>query len=137
MASKKVFSELAALVDSCLPQKPDGSPDTEREQSDVVHDLLAFLAEEMTTLHKEKQAEVKGFLTWLEGYLGVGINDLRNKTRVKEYWKATVGWEGFVGALGQNRKVIQSVRGTDLTRRGPRRPSARSSTIPWGSSALS
>ena len=119
MEVKKVFSQLLALVDSCLPQKSDGSPDTEREQSDVVHDLLAFLAEEMTRLHKEKQSEVKGFLTWLEEYLGVKVEDLKNKTRVKEYWKEGVGWPGFLGALEQNRRAIQSAKGIDVTRREP------------------
>ncbi len=35
------------------------------EQSDVVHDLLAFLAEEMIRLNKEKRALMKEFLDWL------------------------------------------------------------------------
>lgn len=109
--------EVLSFADQRLPQKPDGSPDTEREQSEVVHDLLAFLAEEMTRLHKEKQSEVKGFLTWLEAYIGVGVEDLKNKTRVKEYWKGDVGWESFLGALEQNRRAIQLAKGLDVTRR--------------------
>ena len=36
-----------------------------QEQTDVVHDLLAFLAEKMIAMNKAKQAEVKGFLAWL------------------------------------------------------------------------
>jgi hypothetical protein len=115
----KDWDEVLSFVGERLPQKPDGSPNTEQEQSDVVHDLLAFLAEEMTRLHKETQAEAKGFLIWLEGYLGVGIEDLKNKTKVKEYWKAEVGWEGFIGALEQNKKVIQTAKGIDVTRREP------------------
>ena len=91
----------------------------EQEQSDVVHDLLAFLAEEMTRLHKEKQAESKGFLGWLESYLGISVEDLRNKTKVKEYWKAEGGWEGFISALEQNKRAIQSAKGIDVTRREP------------------
>ncbi|MBI2861260.1 MAG: hypothetical protein HYX89_00405, partial [Chloroflexi bacterium] len=119
MNSTEAFAELLVSIDRCLPQKPDGSPDTEREQSDVVHDLLAFLAEEMTRLHKEKQSEVKGFLSWLEGYLGVNVEDLKNKTKVKEYWKEDVGWEGFLSALEQNRRAIQLAKGIDVTRREP------------------
>ena len=46
----------------------------------MAHDLLAFLAEEMTRLHKEKQAEIKGFLTWLEDHLGISVEALKNKT---------------------------------------------------------
>ncbi|MCL0090845.1 N-6 DNA methylase [Dehalococcoidia bacterium] len=114
------WSRIMTFVAQRLPQKPDGTPDTEHEQSDVVHDLLAFLAEEMTQLHKGKQIEIKGFLRWLEVYLGISVQSLKNKTKVKEYWKAEVGWEGFVTALEQNRKAIVSAKGIDITRREPR-----------------
>ena len=39
----------------------------EREKSDIMHDLLAFLAERMLEMNKEKQTEIKGFPGWLEG----------------------------------------------------------------------
>lgn len=113
------WSRVLVFADERLPQKQDGSPDMEREQSDVVHDLLAFLAEEMTRLHKDKQAEINGFLTWLEGYLGIRVEDLKNKTKVREYYKADVGWDGFLGALEQNRRAIQLPKGVDITRREP------------------
>ena len=43
----------------------------------------------------------------------------KNKTKVKEYWKGDVGWEGFLGALEQNRRAIQSAKSVDVTRREP------------------
>ncbi|MCX7750989.1 MAG: hypothetical protein N2320_05580, partial [Candidatus Bipolaricaulota bacterium] len=63
------------------------------EQSDVVHDILAFLAEEMIRLNKEKQAEMKNFLSWLEAELQIkpdkhgdtGIEALTGKTQLKNY----------------------------------------------------
>ncbi|MBL7208763.1 MAG: N-6 DNA methylase [Dehalococcoidia bacterium] len=116
--SKDTRKQLSFVV-LRLPQKPDGTPDTQHEQSDVVHDLLAFLAEEMTRLHKEKQAEIKGFLTWLEGYLGIGLEHLKNKTKVKEYWKPEAGWESFLDAFKQNRRLIHAANGIDITRREP------------------
>jgi len=115
----KDWGSVMSFIAQLLPQKQDGTPDMEREQSDVVHDLLAFLAEEMMRLHKEKQVEIKGFLGWLESYLGISVEDLRNKTKVKEYWKAEVGWDGLRRALEQNRRAIQSVKGFDITRREP------------------
>ena len=36
----------------------------------MVHDLLAFLAEKMLEMNKQKQQEIKGFLGWLESYVG-------------------------------------------------------------------
>jgi hypothetical protein len=115
----KDWGSVLSFIAQLLPQKQDAIPDTEREQSDVIHDLLAFLAEEMMRFHKEKQAEMKGFLGWLESYLGISVEDLRNKTKVKEYCKTEVGWDGFLGALQQNKNAIQSGKGVDVTRREP------------------
>jgi hypothetical protein len=67
-------------------QIPENTP---WEQSDVVHDILAFLAEQMIELNKEKQKEIKGFLNWLETQLkitdGEGIEGLTNKSKIKNY----------------------------------------------------
>jgi hypothetical protein len=41
------------------------------EQTDVVHDLLAHLAQRMIDLNKAKQAEIKRFLGWLEARLKI------------------------------------------------------------------
>jgi hypothetical protein len=68
----------------------DGKP---LEHSDVVHDFLAFLAEQMIELHKQKQAEIKKFLGWLEAELQiqpdsrgrVGLEALANKTTLKNF----------------------------------------------------
>ncbi len=63
------------------------------EQSDVVHDLLAFLAEQMIGLNRQKQAKIHEFLEWLEAELQIkpdekgntGIEALSGKTRLKNY----------------------------------------------------
>jgi len=41
----------------------------EGERSDVVHDLLAFLAEQMIAMHKQKQTHLRAFRLDLAGYL--------------------------------------------------------------------
>ena len=64
------FAEILAQVDACLPKDEAGNFIAEQEKSDVVHDLLAFLAERMLEMNKQKQQEIKGFLGWLESYLG-------------------------------------------------------------------
>jgi hypothetical protein len=93
-----------ALVGECLPQKADGTPDTEHEKSDVVHDLLAFLAEEMTRLNKEKQSKIKGFLTWLEKEILKGsVEDQKNKTKIKDFHKGT--FEALLDVLKKNKVV--------------------------------
>ncbi len=98
------WDEILAFVSECLPQKADGAPDVEQEKSDVVHDLLAFLAEEMTRLNKEKWSGVKGFLTWLEKEILKGsVEDEKNKTRIKDFHNNT--FEDLLDVLKKN-KVI-------------------------------
>ena len=41
------------------------------ERSDIVHDLLAFQAEQMVEMNKAKGEEIRGFLRWLEREIGV------------------------------------------------------------------
>ncbi|MDD2835199.1 MAG: hypothetical protein PHY05_03525, partial [Methanothrix sp.] len=58
-------AEILAQVDACLPKDEAGNFIADQERSDVVHDLLAFLAERMLEMNKQKQQEIKGFLGWL------------------------------------------------------------------------
>jgi hypothetical protein len=65
----------------------------ETEESDVVHDLLAFLAEEMIRLNKEKRGAHKEFLDWLVTTLKLlpdkdgrkGIDVLTGKSKLVDY----------------------------------------------------
>lgn len=106
------FAELLALVDARLEKVHVPNPDLVKkhnadplnkdwqilegvpwEQSDVVRDILAFLAERMIELNKEKQEKINGFLEWLAAELEVkpdkkgntGIDALTGKTKLKSY----------------------------------------------------
>jgi hypothetical protein len=76
---------MLGFVEERLSQEP--------EEADVVHDLLAYLAERMIELNKEKQAEQKRFLGWLEGALNIrpdkdgnkGIDSLMGKSKLQNY----------------------------------------------------
>ena len=57
----------------------------EPSEADVIHDFLAYLAEQMIELNKQKQTEAKGFLTWLERFIGAEIDHLTNKSKVQNY----------------------------------------------------
>ncbi|XSG77558.1 Eco57I restriction-modification methylase domain-containing protein [Herpetosiphon llansteffanensis] len=86
------------------------------EQSDVVHDLLAYLAQQMIDLNKAKQHESKRFLGWLESQLRIqpkkdetGIESLSGKTIIQGYLgdyqkgQREVSWGDFWYRLYQNR----------------------------------
>src|SRR5262249_44173123 len=74
------------------------------EQSDVVHDLLAFLAEQMIEMNKAKQEEVRGFLGWLEREIGAKVDDLKNKTKLKDYHDST--FEVLLDVLKENHRAL-------------------------------
>ncbi|MGH8068048.1 MAG: Eco57I restriction-modification methylase domain-containing protein [Candidatus Entotheonellia bacterium] len=87
------------------------------EKTDVVHDLLAHLAQCMIDLNKQKQGEVRRFLGWLEKRLKIqpkndgstGIDSLTGKTILQgylgDYQKGEVetSWREFHYRLYQNR----------------------------------
>ena len=68
---------LLSQIDHHLNQQP--------EQADVIHDFLAYLAEQMIELNKQKQTEIKGFLTWLARLIGTDIDNLTNKSKIQNY----------------------------------------------------
>ena len=100
-------SDLGCWLDERLPEKPDGSPNFDKEQSDVVHDLLAWLAEQMIEMNKQKQEELKRFLGWLEMEIGHKVDDLRQKTKMRDYHE--VGFDTLLGALKANDKLLDRI----------------------------
>ena len=56
----------------------------------MVHDLLAFLAEQMMDLNKQKQSEIESFFRWLEEETGAKVDALTNKTKVRAYYELDV-----------------------------------------------
>ncbi|VAW35939.1 Possible restriction /modification enzyme [hydrothermal vent metagenome] len=76
-------------------------------RSDVIHDLLAFLAEEMIRLNKEKQAEIRGFLDWLVEYTELPLDEWQLKTIARAYYEK--GWAELRRALKRNKKKIRAV----------------------------
>jgi len=92
------------------------------EQSDVVHDILAYLAEQMIEINKDKQKEIKGFLEWLENQLKIqsdakgnkGIEALTGKTQIKNYLgdyqkgKDHLSFKKFWNILEKNKNRIQA-----------------------------
>ena len=91
-------------MDVCLPKDEAGSNISEKEKSDVVHDLLAFLAERMLEMNKQKQQEIRGFLGWLEGFIGARVDDLTPKTKLQSYYEHD--YDGFLAVLKKNRRKL-------------------------------
>ena len=74
------------------------------ERADLVHDLLAFLAEQMVEMNRAKGEEIRGFLHWLEREIGVEIDTLKNKTAIQSYFGLSL--DGLLDILKKNRRSI-------------------------------
>jgi len=68
---------LLGFVEGQLIQTP--------ECADVVHDLLAFLADQMIAMHSKLREEVIGFVAWLERQTGSKVANWRNQEKIKTY----------------------------------------------------
>ncbi len=106
------FAKAKTLYQRCLDR---GSTDcvlgfvkhhltADPERSDVVHDLLAFQAEQMVEMNKAKGEEIRGFLRWLEREIEAKIDTLRNKTAIQAYFN--LSFEGLLEILKKNRRSI-------------------------------
>ena len=108
------FEEILINVEACLPKDAEGNFITAQEKSDVVHDLLAFLAEQMLEMNKPKQQEIKGFLGWLEKEIGARIDDLTPKTKIQEYYR--LKFDELLAILKKNKRKLKDY---DPARREP------------------
>ena len=76
------------------------------ERADIVHDLLAFQAEQMIEMNKTKGEEIRGFLHWLEREIGVEVDALQNKTAIQGYFD--LSFERLLEILRRNRRSIHA-----------------------------
>ena len=85
-------------------------------EADVIHDFLAYLAEQMIELNKQKQIEIKGFITWLERFISSPIDNLTNKSKIQNYlgdcYKQTqsdnhLTLDELIGILKKNQKKLK------------------------------
>ena len=86
------------------------------EEADIIHDFLAHLAEQMIQLNQQKQTEIKGFLKWLERFIGCPVDTLKNKSKIQNYLgdytkqqtlDPALDFNGLITILNQNKKLIK------------------------------
>jgi type I restriction-modification system DNA methylase subunit len=96
---------ILAQVDHHLSQQP--------EEADVIHDLLAYLAEQMIALNQQKQTEIKSFLQWLERFIGCPIDTLTNKSKIQNYLgdynkdEPHLSFDDLIELLKKNKKKVK------------------------------
>jgi hypothetical protein len=103
-----------AAVEDCLPKDEAGNFVAERERSDVVHDLASLPRRaDAGDEQAEASLEIRGFLGWLEGYVGAKVENLTPKTKVQCYYEHD--YESFLAVLKKNRRKLA----VDPARREP------------------
>ncbi|MGA2032923.1 MAG: TaqI-like C-terminal specificity domain-containing protein [Thermoguttaceae bacterium] len=74
------------------------------ERCDVIHDLLALLAERMVQLNRLKRREADGFITWLQRKVGADVATLSNRTKLFTYYEHSI--ETVLHVLSQNHRRL-------------------------------
>ena len=82
-------------------------------RADVVHDLLAFLAERMMAMNAQKRTTAKQFLTDLKDFHSIEARALNPKTKLDQFWKLEA--TDVFAHLRKNTKLLtaQNVRLTE------------------------
>lgn len=74
------------------------------DHSDVIHDLLAFLAERMMELNREKRDAARQFLADLKDFHGIDVHALTPKTKLDQFWRLATS--DFFAHLRANTKRL-------------------------------
>ena len=82
--AKNAADAVLDFVEKQLAEKPAPA---QSGRTDVIHDLLAFLAEQMMKLNSDKQSTARQFLTDLRDFHGIDARSLTPKTKLDEFWK--------------------------------------------------
>lgn len=117
---QQCLETLEDLYQNNRPLLPQIEDHIQREETDIIHDFLAYLAERMIEINREKQTEIKGFLQYLERLIGGSIELLTNKSRIQNYLgdyqkqEPHLSLEDLLEILKKNRKKL-SVNPLDRT----------------------
>ena len=122
----KRVSHLAKAKQLCQHGLNDGKPDAVLDfvgeqlaakpvRADVVHDVIAFLAERMTALNREKRAVAKQFLTNLKDFHNIESHALTPKTKLDEFWKLETA--GLFAHLHANKIRLKDSDGEQIRAR--------------------
>jgi hypothetical protein len=104
-----VLAQAAAPALSFVEERLSAEP----EQADVVHDLLAHLAERMIEMHEQKQERVESFWLDLEGVTDAGtFEELREHGKWgRSLWRASEDCRPFVGEESRSTRHLDESLG--------------------------
>jgi len=95
------YNDVLETVEEYLPRDKKGELIKGKEKSDVIHDLLAFLAEQMVEMNRQEHKFIQEFLVWLEReIIKKPIESLKDKSKIREFYESDL--RALVEILKQN-----------------------------------
>lgn len=100
------LNSLIDLLDNCLQQNEDKNTTLEEEKSDIIYDFLIYLVDEIMRVNKEKNQKTNEFIDWLEMFIGEKIDNLTNKSKIKQYYN--FDFDYLFNVLKKNKKKVNT-----------------------------
>ncbi len=98
------IERIQPIIEQCLPKNEEGQIIGDDEKSDVLHDFLSSLAEQMCECHTTLANESQGFLRWLVRELHKNLEELKHKAKLKEFY--SFDFDTFLDFLKENQDKI-------------------------------
>jgi len=95
---------LRDFVEKRLPKDKEGKIVIEDEKSDVIYDILSYLAKQKMEMNKQKNEEITAFIDWLEREIDTKIETMTNRAKLTKY--CNLDFDEFLGILIKNEKKI-------------------------------
>jgi len=120
--TKKNYNLLLGFVERRILKDRDGNFITDKEESDVIHDFLAYLAEQMIEINKLKQETLGKFKTDLEGVIGDNVRKLTRlytppKEPTSSKFKDEAKLQGKIKRYEEKKAEAEKLLGIDLSKK--------------------
>jgi hypothetical protein len=92
------------FIEKRLPKDKEGKLIIENEQSDVIYDILSYLAEQTMKMNIQKNEEITAFIDWLERDIDTKIETMTNRAKLIKYYD--LDFDEFLSILIKNKKKI-------------------------------
>jgi len=92
------------FIEDRLPKDKKGDLINEKEESDVIYDILIYLAEQIIELNKQKNEVILEFIEWFEREFNTKIENMTHKKKLIFYYD--LDFNEFLDVLEKNQNKI-------------------------------
>jgi len=100
----KDYNIISDFIEDRLPKDKKGDLIIENEESDIIYDILIYLAEQIIELNKQKNEVITEFIEWFEKELDTKIENMTHKKKLIFYYD--LDCNEFLDVLGKNQAQL-------------------------------